>query len=150
MRRRAPRLRSLPASDSIYVCAASKTNPEVAPEGCENLFVLVPAPADPEIGCGDAFGEAQSPLVGQIADHAVRLVAKKLGEPDLSQRIEVRRTIGPGDFARRYNSWRASAIGPAHTLRQSAFLRGKNVSDKVGTSTSPAPPRCPGSGCQCA
>ncbi len=41
------------------------------------------------------------------------------------------------------NSWRGSAFGPAHTLRQSAFFRAGNVSTKVknlyfaGSSTIP-------------
>ncbi len=39
--------------------------------------------------------------------------------------------IGPADFAERYHAWRGGSIGPAHTLAQSAFFRGKNVSSKV-------------------
>jgi phytoene dehydrogenase-like protein len=39
--------------------------------------------------------------------------------------------MGPGDFERELRSWKGSALGPAHTLRQSAFLRGKNLSGKV-------------------
>ncbi|HSP76765.1 MAG TPA: phytoene desaturase, partial [Cryobacterium sp.] len=35
------------------------------------------------------------------------------------------------DFADDLNSWRGGALGPAHTLRQSAFLRGSNASAKV-------------------
>ena len=43
----------------------------------------------------------------------------------------MRRTLGPADFAERYHSWSGGAIGPAHTLKQSAFLRGRNASRKV-------------------
>ena len=43
----------------------------------------------------------------------------------------MRRTLGPADFAQRYHAWRGGSIGPAHTLSQSAFLRGRNVSGKV-------------------
>lgn len=50
---------------------------------------------------------------------------------DLRERIVISRTIGPADFAERYNAWTDGAIGPAHTLRQSAFLRGSNVWRKV-------------------
>src|SRR5699024_2042459 len=37
----------VPSPASIYVCRPSATDPSVAPEGQENLFVLVPMPADP-------------------------------------------------------------------------------------------------------
>ena len=41
------------------------------------------------------------------------------------------KTVGPADFADRYRAWSGGAIGPAHTLRQSAFLRGRNASRKL-------------------
>ena len=43
----------------------------------------------------------------------------------------MRRTVGPADFADDLNSWQGGALGPAHTLRQSAFLRGSNRSRRV-------------------
>ena len=43
----------------------------------------------------------------------------------------MRRTIGPADFEHELHSWKGSALGPAHTLRQSAFLRGKNISSRL-------------------
>ncbi|WP_295656273.1 phytoene desaturase family protein, partial [uncultured Nocardioides sp.] len=42
----------VPDPASLYVCKPSATDGSVAPEGCENLFVLVPVPADPGIGRG--------------------------------------------------------------------------------------------------
>ena len=54
-----------------------------------------------------------------------------LGIKDLEGRVVVKRTLGPGDFAEQYNSWSGGAVGPAHTLRQSAFFRGRNVSRKL-------------------
>ncbi|WP_029287016.1 phytoene desaturase family protein [Cellulomonas sp. HZM] len=117
--------RRIPDPASMYVCAPSRTDPSVAPVGHENLFVLVPVPADPTIGSGG------SPLVEQVADRAVATLASRLGVPDLAQRVVVRRTVGPADFARDLSSWSGGALGPAHTLRQSAMLRGRNVSRRV-------------------
>jgi phytoene dehydrogenase-like protein len=54
-----------------------------------------------------------------------------VGIPDLAERITVRRTVGPGDFARDLHTWKGTALGPAHTLKQSAFFRAGNVSKKV-------------------
>ena len=53
------------------------------------------------------------------------------GIPDLRERIRVRHTVGPEDFASRYNAWEGGALGLEHTLRQSAMFRAGNVSSKV-------------------
>ena len=116
---------AIPDPASLYVCKPSATDPSVAPDGNENVFVLVPVPADVTLG------GAGDPLVERAADAAIRLIAEKAGIPDLADRIAVRGTYGPADFERNLNSWKGSALGPAHTLRQSAFLRGSNQSKKV-------------------
>nr|CAA9351824.1 MAG: Phytoene dehydrogenase [uncultured Nocardioidaceae bacterium] len=120
----------VPDPASIYVCKPSETDPTVAPEGCENLFVLVPVPADVTLGRGGDSGQG-SEAVERAADAAIDQVAAWAGVPDLRQRIRVRHTVGPEDFARQYNSWRGGALGLEHTLRQSAFFRPANVSSKV-------------------
>jgi phytoene dehydrogenase-like protein len=69
--------------------------------------------------------------VERVADDAVEQIAAWADIPDLRERIVVRRTAGPADFADELNAWRGGALGPAHTLRQSAFLRGRNASAKI-------------------
>ena len=120
----------VPDPASIYVCKPSETDPSVAPEGCENLFVLVPVPADTSIGSGGDDG-AGSETVERTADAAIDQIASWADVPDLRERIRVRHTVGPEDFATRYHSWRGGALGLEHTLRQSAFLRPGNASAKV-------------------
>lgn len=115
----------VPAPASLYVCKPSGVDPSVAPQGSENLFVLVPVPADPLIGHG---GDDR---VEAIADAVIEQIAEWTGVADLASRITVRRTVGPGDFADDLNAWRGSALGPAHTLKQSAFFRTRNISKKV-------------------
>ncbi|QGU03418.1 Dehydrosqualene desaturase [Corynebacterium comes] len=124
--------RPLDASHSIYVSMPSASDPDVAPEGHENLFILVPVPAAEEIGHGDAYRDTASERVAAIADAAIDQIAEWADVPDLAERIVVRRTLGPADFAERFHAWRGGSIGPGHSLRQSAFLRGRNVSGKVG------------------
>ncbi|OFQ58039.1 phytoene desaturase family protein [Corynebacterium sp. HMSC074H12] len=123
--------RPLGASESIYVSKTSATDPDVAPEGCENLFVLVPVPAEEAFGHGSAYNDTESARVAAIADAAIHQLGTWLGIPDFAERIVVRRTVGPSDFAQRYNAWAGGAVGPAHTLQQSAFFRGRNVSRKL-------------------
>ncbi|MBC9734149.1 phytoene desaturase family protein [Nocardioides marmotae] len=120
----------VPDPASIYVCRPSATDETVAPAGKENLFVLVPVPADPGIGRGGDDG-AGDPAVEKAVDAAIEQVASWAGVPDLASRVEVRRTIGPADFAEGLNSWQGGALGPGHVLKQSAFFRAGNVSRKV-------------------
>jgi phytoene desaturase len=120
----------LPDPASIYVSRTSATDPTAAPEGSENLFILVPVAADPTLGRGGEDG-AGDPGVERIADAAIAQVAQWAQVPDLAERVVVRRTIGPADFAGDLNAWRGGALGPAHTLRQSAFLRGRVSSRRV-------------------
>ncbi|WP_407319331.1 phytoene desaturase family protein [Isoptericola halotolerans] len=121
----------VPDPASLYVCAPSRTDPTVAPGGDENLFVLVPVPADPGIGRGGVDGAGDT-LVEQVADAAIDRVAEWAGVPDLRDRVAVRRTVGPGDFAADLSSWSGGMLGPAHTLRQSAMFRAGNRSRRVG------------------
>ncbi|WP_345067686.1 phytoene desaturase family protein [Leifsonia kafniensis] len=121
---------SVPSPASFYACMPSVTDAAVAPDGDSNLFLLVPIPADPTLGHGGIDGSG-SPTIEAIADRAIEQLSEWAGIPDLAERIVVRRTIGPADFAATLNSWKGGALGPAHTLRQSAFFRGSNKSARV-------------------
>ena len=121
---------SVPSPASLYICKPSGIDPDVAPEGYENLFVLVPIPADPTIGRGDVDGDGDT-RVEVLADTVIQQIADWTGIPDLASRITVRRTYGPGNFEDELHTWRGTALGPAHTLKQSAFFRAGNKSKKV-------------------
>lgn len=121
---------SIPDPASIYVCKPSATDPGVAPQGHENLFVLVPVPADTTLGSGGPEGTGDD-IIERTADAAIDQIAQWASIPDLRERIVVRHTVGPQDFARDYNSWRGGMLGPAHTLRQSAMFRAQNASKRV-------------------
>lgn len=120
----------IPAPASLYVCRPSATDPTAAPDGCENLFVLVPVSADPGLGRGGVDGTGDR-LVERAADAVIAQLAHWCGIPDLAARVTVRRTIAPGDFAVELNAWRGNALGLAHTLRQSAVFRPRNASARV-------------------
>ncbi|RMI12935.1 phytoene desaturase family protein [Cellulomonas triticagri] len=126
--------RATPAEDlrvpdvaSLYVSRTTATDDDAAPDGHENLFVLVPFPADPSIGAGDA-GQAE---LDSYADRYLDQVARWAGIPDLRERVVTRRVVGPADFARDFSSWRGSALGMEHTLAQSAMFRPADRSPRV-------------------
>ena len=121
---------SVPDPASLYICKPSGVDPDVAPAGSTNLFVLVPIPADPSIGRGDRDGDGDT-RIEVLADKVIAQIASWTGIEDLASRITVRRTVGPGNFADDLNAWRGTALGPAHTLKQSAFFRAGNKSKKV-------------------
>jgi phytoene desaturase len=121
---------SVPDPASLYVCRPSATDPGAAPEGYENLFVLVPVPSDPSLGSGGMDG-AGDPRIEAMADAVIAQISVWAGIPDLAERITVRKTVGPQDFVQDLNSWRGTLLGPAHVLKQSAFFRGSNASRRV-------------------
>jgi 1-hydroxy-2-isopentenylcarotenoid 3,4-desaturase len=133
---------SIPNPASLYVCKPSATDPAVAPKGDTNLFVLVPMPADVSMGRG-GLNRSGDAIVEEIADRAISQIARWSGATDLAERIVLRRSVGPADFAGDLNAWKGTALGPAHTLTQSALFRAGNVSKKVdglffaGSSTIP-------------
>ena len=121
---------SVPDPASLYVCRPSATDPDAAPEGCENIFVLVPVPSDPSLGAGGIDGGGDE-RIERMADAVIEQISQWADIPDLAERITVRRTVGPQDFVQDLNSWRGTLLGPAHVLKQSAFFRGSNASRKV-------------------
>ncbi len=106
----------LPWPASAYVCAPSKTDDTVAPADCENLFVLVPVPAQADLRAGQRGIE-------DYADRIVDAIGAQIGAPDLRQRTLTRTVMAPGDFTDRFHAWNGTALGPANTLFQSAFFR---------------------------
>lgn len=120
----------IPDPASIYVCKPSATDNSVAPDGHENLFVLIPVPADPQLGGGGTDGSGDQ-HIERAVDAAIDQISAWANIPDLKSRIVVRHSLGPADFADDYFSWRGGMLGPAHTLRQSAMFRAQNASKKV-------------------
>src|SRR5699024_444283 len=72
----------VPDPASLYVSKTSATDPTAAPDGCENLFVLIPVPPDVEIGGGGAGG-AGAPMVEETVDAAIDRIGDWAGVEDL-------------------------------------------------------------------
>jgi phytoene desaturase len=122
--------KNVPNPASFYVCTPSKTDDTVAPSGFSNVFILVPVPADEQMGRG---GEAATgdEAIERVANQAIDHIAEWAGIPDLRERIVLRKTVGPTDFHEDLGAWSGNSLGPAHTLSQSAIFRAHNKSRKV-------------------
>ncbi|MBX3267239.1 MAG: phytoene desaturase [Acidobacteria bacterium] len=112
----------LPNEPSLYVCAPSVTDPNVAPEGKENLFVLVP------IASGLDISEERKQ---EYAYHVLERMEREMGLEGLREKIEYMRIYTVEDFLKDYNSFKGTALGLAHTIWQTAIFRPNNRSKKV-------------------
>jgi len=111
-----------PTDPSYYVCSPSQTDPSTAPEGHENLFVLVPiAPGL----------QASDEELGAYRDKVIDLLKADFDLPDIEKQIVFERTYSSENFLHDYNALGGSALGLAHTLKQTAIFRPNNVSRKV-------------------
>ncbi|MCU0660585.1 MAG: phytoene desaturase family protein [Candidatus Pacebacteria bacterium] len=111
-----------PEDPSMYICMPSKTDRSVAPEGHENLFVLVP------IAAGLTYTED---FAQEYANKVIAEIATYYNIPDLAGRIVVQRSYSVKDFMSDYNAFKGTALGLAHTLSQTAIFRPNNVHPKV-------------------
>jgi len=110
-----------PINPAYYLCVPSQTDDSVAPDGHSNLFALVPIASDLE----------DNPKIRQrYRDKLVEDIAENTGV-DISGRVVVEETFCVDDFASRYNSYKGTALGLAHTLRQTAFLRPSHRSSNI-------------------
>lgn len=111
-----------PSEPLFYVCCPSKTDDSVAPEGKENLFVLVPiAP-----GLKDT-DELREHCFGQV----IRRLEQECGET-IAQHIVYKRSYCVNDFIKDYHAYKGNAYGLANTLTQTAVLKPSIRSKKVG------------------
>ena len=129
----------VPHPASVYVSRTSATDPSTAPDGHENLVMLVPFPADPALGATPTSREGLEQHAGRYLDQ----VGTWAQIPDLRARTSVKALLTPSDFAGSLSAFQGGALGLEHTLGQSAMFRPRNISGKVdnllyaGASTAP-------------
>ena len=110
-----------PDDPAYYLCVPSQTDDTVAPDGHSNLFALVPV----------AAGLEDTPELRETYRDLVLDDVEANTGVDLRDRIVVEETFCVNDFADRYNSTQGTALGLAHTLRQTALFRPSHRSSAV-------------------
>ena len=110
-----------PANEpTIYVAVHSKADPDRAPPGCENWFVLVNAPALTSDGRVDWANTAQV-----YGDRIIERLETRFGFDGLRAAIRIRRHFTPADFQTRYLARAGSLYGFASHGVSAAFQRPK-------------------------
>ncbi len=104
-----------PEKPLFYVCAPSITDAKVAPEGKENLFILVPVAPDLKDD-----NETREKYLHIILDRI-----KEHTGTDISEDIIFKRSFCVADFKSEYNAYKGNAYGLANTLNQTANLKPK-------------------------
>lgn len=102
-----------PSDPLFYVCCPSKTDDSVAPEGMENLFLLVP------IATGLKDGEEQR---NEYFDRLIKRIEAHTGE-QIAAHIVYQKSYCVDDFIKDYNAYKGNAYGLANTLMQTAVLK---------------------------
>ncbi len=124
-----------PEEPLFYVCSPSVTDPSVAPEGCENMFVLIPLA--PDLEDTEEMREKYYHLVMDRLEHMLGTSVK--------EHVIYKRSFAHKDFKSDYHAFKGNAYGLANTLKQTAILKPRLRSKKInnlfyaGQLTTPGP-----------
>ena len=110
-----------PTDPLYYVCCPSKTDTSVAPEGGENIFILMPVAA----GLTDS-DESRRQYFDIILDRLEHVLGA-----EIRSHIVYQRSYCINDFVEDYGAFRGNAYGLANTLRQTAVLKPRIKNRKV-------------------
>lgn len=102
-----------PSKPLFYVCCTSKTDNTVAPEGHENIFILMPL----------AAGLEDTEELREKYFNIVLARLEKYTGDSLRANIVYKKSYCIKDFISDYNSFRGNAYGLANTLRQTANFK---------------------------
>jgi phytoene desaturase len=113
---------SWPTDPLFYVSATSVTDPTAAPEGCENLFFLIPVAA----GLNGDDAAVRDRYFNQILER----YEQRIGE-SVRDAIVYQRSYCIEDFKTDYNAFKGNAYGLANTLMQTSILKPSLKSKKI-------------------
>ena len=110
-----------PEKPLFYVCTPSKTDPSVAPDNCENLFLLMPLAT----GIEDTE-ELREKYFTILMDRLESHIGEKL-----TGNIIFKKSYCIKDFKNDYNAFGGNAYGLANTLKQTAIFKPKIINKKI-------------------
>jgi len=110
-----------PSKPLFYTACSSKSDPSTAPDGCENLFILMPVA--PGIIDTEEIREKYYNLI-------MERIERITGE-NVKDHVIVKQSYSLNEFVSDYNSFKGNAYGLANTLFQTANLKPSLKSKKV-------------------
>jgi phytoene desaturase len=110
-----------PTEPMFYVNCTSSTDPSTAPEGCENIFILIPVAID--LKDEESTREYYYNLV-------LDRLEKRSGQ-SIKEHVVFKRSFAHNDFISDYNAFKGNAYGLANTLMQTSILKPSLKSKKV-------------------
>lgn len=111
-----------PEKPLFYVCCPSKSDSAVAPEGHENIFLLMPLAT----GLDNDKEEIREKYFNIMIDRL-----EKQTNCAIRSHIIYKKSYCSSDFIQDYNAYKGNAYGLANTLTQTAFLKPKMRNHKV-------------------
>lgn len=126
---------SWPKEPLFYFSCPSKTDQNIAPEGSENVFLLMPLAPDLKDS-----QELREKYFQMMCDRILEIT-----DQDIRGHIIYKRSYAMQDFKADYHAFKGNAYGLANTLWQTAFLKPKIQHKKLknmyftGQLTSPGP-----------
>ena len=110
-----------PEKPLFYVSAPSVTDQTLAPEGCENLFILIPV----------ATGLQDSASIRDKYYHLVMDRLERLTKQNIRNAVVYKKSFAHNDFIKDYHAYKGNGYGLANTLKQTAILKPSLKSKKV-------------------
>jgi phytoene desaturase len=110
-----------PTAPQFYVSCTSQTDPTVAPEGGENIFILIPVA--PGLQDEDSIREKYYTLV---MDRFEKIMGQTIRE-----HVVYKRSYAHNDFQADYHAFKGNAYGLANTILQTANLKPSILNKKV-------------------
>lgn len=111
-----------PQDPLFYVSVTTATDPSGAPDGCENMFFLIPVAA--------GLQQDSEELREQYFQKIVKRFEARTGQ-EISSAIVFKKSFSVSDFKEEYNSFKGNAYGLANTLMQTAILKPGCRSKKI-------------------
>lgn len=124
-----------PSKPLFYVCAPSLTDKSVAPEACENLFILMPV----------AHNLEDKEEVREKYYHLIMDRLESLTNQEIRSHVIYKKSYAHTDFVNDYHAFKGNAYGLANTLGQTAVLKPSIKNKKLknlhytGQLTTPGP-----------
>ncbi len=111
-----------PSKPLFYACCPSQTDSTVAPQGHENVFLLMPLAT----GIDDAENQREKYFQQMIARLEAHTKTKHL-----LHHLDYKKSYCVSDFIEDYNAFEGNAYGLANTLKQTAVLKPSIQNKKI-------------------